>query len=46
MPKSEITKRTQNHILEFHKKSIQNGVKPVYDRDDRGYLHQFQCYTM
>ena len=39
-------KNTKSHILEILIKSIQSGVKPVYDRGYRGNLHQFQSYTM
>ena len=37
---------TKSHILEILIKSIQSGVKPVYNRADRGNLHRFQRYTM
>ena len=37
---------TKSHILEILIKSIQTGIKSVYDRADRGNLHQFQSYTM
>ena len=39
-------KNTKSHILEILIKLIQSGVNPVYDRDERGDLHQFQSYTM
>ena len=39
-------KNTKSHILEIIIKLIQSGVKPVYDRANRGNLHQFQGYTM
>ncbi len=37
---------TKSHFFEFLIKSIQSGVKPVYDRGYRGNLHQFQCHTV
>ena len=37
---------TKSHFLEIHIKSIQSGVKPVYDRGYSGNLHQFQCHTV
>ncbi len=37
---------TKSHIFEFLKKSIQSGVKSVYDRGYTGNLHQFQCHTV
>ena len=39
-------KNTKPHFFEFLIKSIQNGVKSVYDKGYRGNLHQFQSYTM
>ncbi len=39
-------KNTKPHILEILIKSIQSGVKSVYDRGYRGNLHQFQCHTV
>ncbi len=39
-------KNTKSHILEILIKSIQSGVKPVYDRGYRGNLHQSQCHTV
>ena len=39
-------KSTKTHFLRILIKSIQSGVKSVYDRVYRGYLHQFQCHTM
>ena len=43
---SNDKKNTKSHILEFLIKSIQSGVKSVYDRVYSGNLHQFQCHTM
>ena len=37
---------TKSQFLEILIKSIQSGVKPVYDRGYSGNLHQFQCHTM
>ena len=37
---------TKSHILEILIKSFQSGVKSVYDRANRGNLHQSQRYTM
>ena len=37
---------TKPHNLEILIKPIQSGVKSVYDRANRGNLHQFQSYTM
>ena len=39
-------KSTKSHFLRILIKSIQSGVKSVYDRVYRGNLHQFQCHTM
>ena len=39
-------KSTKSHFLRIFIKSIQSGVKSVYDRVHRGNLHQFQCHTM
>ena len=39
-------KNTKSHILEILIKSIQSGVKSVYERGYRGNLHQFQCHTV
>ena len=39
-------KNTKSHFLRILIKSIQSGVKSVYDRVYRGNLHQFQCHTM
>ena len=39
-------KNTKSHILEILIKSIQSGVKSVYERGYRGNLLQFQCHTM
>ena len=43
---SNDNKSTKSRFLEFLIKSIQNGVKSVYDRVYKGNLHQFQCHTM
>ena len=37
---------TKSHFLEILIKSIQNGVKSVYNRAYRDNLHQFQCHTV
>ncbi len=37
---------TKTHFLEFLIKSIQSGIKSVYDRGYTGKLHQFQCHTV
>ena len=39
-------KNTEYRFLEIFIKSIQSGVKPVYDRGYRGNLYQFQWHTM
>ena len=39
-------KNTKSRKLEILKKSIQSGVKSVYDKVYSGNLHQFQCHTM
>ena len=39
-------KSTKSHFLRILIKSIQSGVKSVYDRGYRCYLHQFKCHTM
>ena len=39
-------KSTKSHFLRILIKSIQSGVKSVYDRVYRGNLHHFQCHTM
>ena len=39
-------KSTKSRFLRILIKSIQSGVKSVYDRVYRGNLHQFQCHTM
>ena len=39
-------KNTKSCILEILIKSIQSGVKSVYDKVYRGNLHEFQCHTM
>ena len=43
---SNDNKNTKSHILEILIKSIQSGVKSVYDRVYKGNLHQFQSYKM
>ena len=37
---------TNSQFLEILINSIQSEVKPVYDRDYKGNLHQFQCHTV
>ena len=37
---------TKSHFLEILIKSIQNGVKSVYNRVYRDNSHQFQCHTV
>ena len=39
-------KNTKSRFLEILIKSIQSGVKSVYDSGYRGNLHQFQWHTM
>ena len=39
-------KSTKSQFLRILIKSIQSGVKSVYDRGYRGNLHHFQCHTM
>ena len=39
-------KNTKSHFFEFLINQVQSAVKSVYDRGDRGNLHQFQSYTM
>ncbi len=39
-------KNTKSHFFDFLIKSIQSGVKSVYDRGYTGKLHQFQCHTV
>ncbi len=39
-------KNTKSHFLEILIKSIQSGVKSVYNRTYRDNLHQFQCHTV
>ena len=39
-------KSTKSHFLRILIKSIQSGVKLVYDRVYSGNLHHFQCHTM
>ena len=43
---SNDKKNTKSRILEFLIKSIQSGVKSVYDKGYRDNLHHFQCHTM
>ena len=43
---SNDNKNTKSPILEILIKSIQSGVKSVYERVYRGNLHQFKCHTM
>ena len=43
---SNDKKNTKSRIFEFLIKSIQSGVKSVYERVYIGNLHQFQCHTM
>ena len=43
---SNDNKDTKSRILRILIKSIQSGVKSVYDRVYTGNLHQFQCHTM
>ena len=43
---SNDKKNTKSRNLEILIKSIQSGVKSVYDRVYIGNLHQFQCHTM
>ena len=39
-------KNTKLHFFEFFIKSIQSGVKSVYEWGYRSNLHQFQCHTV
>ena len=39
-------KNAKSRILEILIKSIQSGMKSVYNRVYSGNLHQFQCHTM
>ena len=39
-------KNTKSCILEILIKSVQSGVKLVYDKVYSGNLHHFQCHTM
>ena len=39
-------KYTKSHFLEFLINQYKTGIKSVYDKANRGNLHQFQSYTM
>ena len=43
---STDNKNTKSHFLRILIKSIQSGVKSVYDKVYSGNLPQFQCHTM